>query len=355
MDTSKIIKKITDGHIRLPNTTRLKVSDMLDFLVYAKVPYYKVSRPEKGYLWSERPLSLRFIVNNAVDEHIREDFLDGRLELLDFRSKHPIPVDKASRFNNPFDLSITFDEFVRYAKLGGVTVTVEDDAYFDCLPNEVFLKALDIAGLVLADGGTITTPTDEAVLNEAHSWINECFMGTVICESNEVDINNYASEQDAVLDIYVIELNSAIELAEILKKPTEHLKERLIQISLSAPQRVDNSLETRAEALPDAGADNKGGNEPASTTKPRKKRQPVERGEKNEGLLFVDELLTHYGIEYLDELPAIKAWGKITSGDFSSNSFKQVSDAKKSITLASGEKLDKSDFSEKYRKRFKPE
>lgn len=111
----------------------------------------------------------------------------------------------------------------------------------------------------------------------------------------------------------------------------------------------------QAEAVGDAGAGSQGGAEPDGTTKPRKRRREVERGENNEGLLFVDELLTYYKIEYLDELAAIKAWGKIISGEFTSNSFKQVADNKKSITLESGEKLSKSDFLEKYRKRFKPE
>lgn len=94
--------------------------------------------------------------------------------------------------------------------------------------------------------------------------------------------------------------------------------------------------------------------EPAKTTKPRRKRLPIER-ETNEGLLLVDELLTYFNVEYLDELKGIKAWGKITSKEFSSSSIKYVSDAKKTVILASGEKLHKSDFLEKYRKRFIPE
>ena len=94
--------------------------------------------------------------------------------------------------------------------------------------------------------------------------------------------------------------------------------------------------------------------EPASTAKPRRKRKPVEK-ETSEGLLLVDELLTFYEIEYLDQLKGIKAWGLIISGGFSSDSIKLVSDSRKSIILANGEKLDKSDFLEKYRKRFNPE
>ena len=88
--------------------------------------------------------------------------------------------------------------------------------------------------------------------------------------------------------------------------------------------------------------------------KPRKRRQQVTR-ETNEGLLLVDELLTHYEIEYLDELSGIIAWGRVISGGFSSELIKCISDSKRSITLASGEKLSKKDFLEKYRKRFKPE
>lgn len=98
--------------------------------------------------------------------------------------------------------------------------------------------------------------------------------------------------------------------------------------------------------------------EPASVkgetaaVKPRKKLKPLEK-ERNEGLLLIYEMLKFYNVEYLDELPTVRAWGKIVSGGFQSDLIKSISDAKKSITLNGGEKLDKEAFSDKYRRRFK--
>jgi hypothetical protein len=139
----------------------------------------------------------------------------------------------------------------------------------------------------------------------------------------------------------------------------EYLEKSAFRIYYSEYQwksipRVFNVLDQQSETVGDGDAGgSQGDTEPASVTKPRRKRKPVER-ESNEGLLLVDELLTFYEIEYLDELKGIKAWGRIISGGFSSGSIKGVSDAKKFITLASGEKFYKSDFLEKYRKRFSP-
>lgn len=86
--------------------------------------------------------------------------------------------------------------------------------------------------------------------------------------------------------------------------------------------------------------------------KTRKKLKPQER-DVNEGLLLVYEIFDKYKVKYLNELPASKAWGKIISGEFTSDLIKSISDAKKSITLNGGDKLDKKSFSDKYRKRFK--
>lgn len=90
------------------------------------------------------------------------------------------------------------------------------------------------------------------------------------------------------------------------------------------------------------------------SAKKRKKLIPLQR-ETNEGLLLIYELLEFFKIEYLDELKGIKAWRIIVDGEFKSESIKSVSETKKSINLNDGEKLDKSDFLEKYRKRFKYE
>jgi hypothetical protein len=89
----------------------------------------------------------------------------------------------------------------------------------------------------------------------------------------------------------------------------------------------------------------------AKATKQRKKKKPLQR-EANVGLLLVYKLIEFYNVEYLDELPAVKAWGKIVSKEFTCDLIKSISDSKKSITLSGDENLTKIDFSDKYRRRF---
>lgn len=89
----------------------------------------------------------------------------------------------------------------------------------------------------------------------------------------------------------------------------------------------------------------------ARVAKPRKKLKPQDR-DVNEGLQLLYEMFTHYKVEYLDDLPASRAWGKIVSGEFTSDLIISISDAKKSIILNGGDKLSKTDFSDKYRRRF---
>ena len=89
----------------------------------------------------------------------------------------------------------------------------------------------------------------------------------------------------------------------------------------------------------------------AGTVKPRKKLKPLER-ETNEGLLLIYEIFNYYKVEYLDELPAHKAWGKIISKEFNSDSLSSIACSNKSITLSGGEKISKTDFGDKYRRRF---
>jgi hypothetical protein len=87
----------------------------------------------------------------------------------------------------------------------------------------------------------------------------------------------------------------------------------------------------------------------AGTVKPRKKLKPLER-ETNEGLILIYELCNHLKITYQDELIGIDAWGEIISGKFTSQNIKTYTN--KSIVFNSGYKLNKTDFLEKYRKRF---
>lgn len=87
-------------------------------------------------------------------------------------------------------------------------------------------------------------------------------------------------------------------------------------------------------------------------SKPRKRLIPKER-DATEGLLLIYELLDYYNIEYLDELPALAAWGRIVSGEFTSELIQDIAENKKSVMLKGDGKLNKSDFLERYRKRFK--
>ncbi len=113
---------------------------------------------------------------------------------------------------------------------------------------------------------------------------------------------------------------------------------------LASLWRAINKPEQQAEAVGDAGAG-------SDATKPRKKLKPLER-ESNEGLLLIYEIFSYYKVVFLDELKAHKAWGKIISKEFTSDSIGSIGETKKYIILSGGEKLLKTDFSEKYRRRF---
>ncbi len=123
----------------------------------------------------------------------------------------------------------------------------------------------------------------------------------------------------------------------------EHLKSigetpsRLVAAWLDA---YGIALETQLEAV---------NNE--TEIKPRKKLKSQDR-DRSEGLLLVYQLTSNFNVQYLDELPANKAWGKIISKEFTSDLIKSIAENNKSITLTGGEKLSKTDFCEKYRKRF---
>lgn len=86
--------------------------------------------------------------------------------------------------------------------------------------------------------------------------------------------------------------------------------------------------------------------------KSRKKLIPKQR-DTNEGLLLIYELVEKYNVHFQDDLLGPKAWGVIVSGEFTSALIKNISDAKKQITLNGGEKLTRESFLDKYRKRFK--
>jgi hypothetical protein len=93
----------------------------------------------------------------------------------------------------------------------------------------------------------------------------------------------------------------------------------------------------------------------SESSRNRKERLPVQRST-TEALLLIDDVLTYYSITYLDELSGLMAWARIVSGEYPDNSpkrIKEIASNKRSITLETKDNLDKTDFLEKYRKRFK--
>ena len=117
---------------------------------------------------------------------------------------------------------------------------------------------------------------------------------------------------------------------------------------INSYNRIDSNThkkQTKAVTNNDAGS---------HATKPRKRLKPKYR-DRSEGLLLIYEIFGRYEVNYLDDLKGIKAWNKIISKEFTSDYIKDISDAGKTIYFKGGEKLEKADFLEKYRKRFEVE
>lgn len=74
-----------------------------------------------------------------------------------------------------------------------------------------------------------------------------------------------------------------------------------------------------------------------NNSQPRKRLIELKR-ETTESLLLIYDVCKHYRVEYLDQLPAIKAWGNVISGDYpNKNKFiMEISEARTSITLNGG-------------------
>ena len=86
--------------------------------------------------------------------------------------------------------------------------------------------------------------------------------------------------------------------------------------------------------------------------KKRKKLLPMQR-ETSEGLVLIYDLLEHYNIGYLDELSGMAAWGRVVSAEYEHDSIEE--NKKTYIIFDTGTKLLRTEFLEKYRKRFKTE
>ena len=80
----------------------------------------------------------------------------------------------------------------------------------------------------------------------------------------------------------------------------------------------------------------------------RKKLIPLQRVT-NEGLMLIHNMCSYYNVKYLDELQGLTAWGKILRNEYQDELI--VSVDKNHIHLKTM-RMDRSDFLEKYRKRF---
>ena len=91
---------------------------------------------------------------------------------------------------------------------------------------------------------------------------------------------------------------------------------------------------------------------PPTNNKPRKKLKPLIR-ETNEALLLIHALLKDKGVNYLDELSAVTAWGLIIAQQFKSELIKTYPiNARDEIVFNGGDKLGKNEFIKKYKSRF---
>lgn len=195
--------------------------------------------------------------------------------------------------------------------------------------------------------------------NQARSfnnWLNEPDNRTAeekeLCEfyfDKEAEISEYEREiKEYKLDgrINALDRNNAIRHAKAKIEEIKCLMD-IRESEFNAKNKTQDGIKTIDETV----------STPPTNDKPRKKLIPLER-ERNEALLLIYELLKWKGLNldncYLEDLPAIKAWGLIVSKEFKSDSVKTYPEHKNgTLLLNGGEKLTKTDFTEKYRKRFK--
>lgn len=130
------------------------------------------------------------------------------------------------------------------------------------------------------------------------------------------------------------------ELRNTSKELSVWYNEQLAEKELAGDLLLDNSC------VPPVQQDVKG-----KLEKPVKKLKPLER-ESSEALLLIYEICDHYKVKSSSDMAATKAWNNIITNDFKSEYVATVSESNKTIELKGGSKLNKSDFLEKYRKRF---
>ena len=116
---------------------------------------------------------------------------------------------------------------------------------------------------------------------------------------------------------------------------------QLVELDVVAEDEVDFQL-CQLDASNDIILDIK-------QVKARKKLVPFKRNT-NDSLRLIYNICREYKIQYLDELLGMDAWAKIISKEYQDSTIKSVD---QSYIYFVDSKIDKTDFLEKYRKRFK--
>jgi peptidyl-tRNA hydrolase len=158
-------------------------------------------------------------------------------------------------------------------------------------------------------------------------------------------------EQEERIRSFNESMQSVWEQQERIAREREAHRQMLIDVNVKAARIIEAEKLAQQNTAQVNVINDTGKGSIAGTVKPRKKLKPLER-ERNEALLFIYAIFKYYKVEYLDELPAHQAWGKIISKEFKSDLISSIAPLNKYITLSGGEKLYKTDFGDKYRKRF---
>jgi hypothetical protein len=190
------------------------------------------------------------------------------------------------------------------------------------------------------------------ILNELNQRIEAPYDGVLGCPPDSVtkdEKERFVSIRNQLLDgecFTKADIHGLIDDCNANSNSFSRIPDRLKQDIrfLASLWHATKKNEPQTKVVDDAGTG-------IDATKPRKRLKPLER-ETNEGLLLLYEIFNYYKVEYLDDLGAHKAWGKIISKEFCSDYIDSIADTKKYIMLSGGEKLSKTDFSDKYRRRF---
>jgi hypothetical protein len=237
-------------------------------------------------------------------------------------------------------------------------------------PSKDWLKWLEKLGLSINDAKTIANPRvpDDAPASEKLLYEAELAALDLKAQKHDADVDSILSEDinepTCHDDRVMLCVWRCILKASKFRNPETEYQEKRNQKFQAKIAEINKLLgqktitEPQAQTMGNVGAGSKltagllNVKDGVTSTIQRKKLKPLKR-ETNTGLLLLYEIFIHYQVNYLDELRANNAWGKVVSGEFNSELIVSVSDGKRSITLSGGEKLLKSNFLEKYRKRFK--